>query len=90
MEQQNLDQLMIGELMKLREDVVLYKNAYEAAMRIVKSTYADRYPNNYFISGEGGSKDENNLPERIYVTPAYGLDWFQIYERTNKTHGPEW
>ena len=80
----------LGELMKLREDLALYKNAYEAAMRIVRSTYADRYPNTYFISGEGGSKDENNLPERIFVTPSYGVDWFQIYERTNKTHGPEW
>ena len=46
--------------------------------------------NIYFICGEGGEKDKNNLPERIHICPAYGVDWFQIYERTDKTHGPEW
>ena len=44
----------------------------------------------YFICGEGGEKDKNNLPERIHICPAYGVDWFQIYERTDKTFGPEW
>lgn len=79
-----------GELAKIRAELEMYKKGYDAAMRIIKSTYADRYPDTYFISGEGGRKDENNLPERIYVTPAYGVDWFQIYERSNRTHGPEW
>ena len=72
------------------EKEIDYKAAYEAAMRIIKSTYADRFPDNYFICGEGGSKDANNLPEHIYVSPAYGVDWFQVYKRTNKTVGPEW
>lgn len=67
-----------------------YKDGYDAAMRIVKSTYPDKFPDAYFISGEGGKKDENGLPEQIHVCPAYGVDWFQIYERTDKTHGPEW
>ena len=44
----------------------------------------------YFICGEGGSKDDNGLPERIHVCPAYGVDWMQIYERTNTNFGPEW
>lgn len=44
----------------------------------------------YFICGEGGSKDNNNLPEKLYVSPAYGVDWFQIYKRTDVTAGPEW
>lgn len=67
-----------------------YKAAYEAAMRIIKSIFPDKFPDNYFISGEGGEKDENSLPERIHVCPAYGVDWFQIYERTDKIYGPEW
>lgn len=79
-----------GELKKLREEVETYKNGYEAAMRIIKSTYAEKFGDVYFICGEGGQKDENNLPERIHISPAYGVDWFQIYERTDKTAGPEW
>lgn len=44
----------------------------------------------YFICGEGGEKDDNNLPKQIHICPAYGVDWFQVYERTDKTFGPEW
>jgi hypothetical protein len=51
------------------------------------------YPENsghYFISGEGGVKDDNGLPERLHVCPAYGADWIMIYNRTDKTSGPEY
>lgn len=44
----------------------------------------------YFIAGENGNKDNNHLPDRIYICPAYGCDWVQIYEKTNKTSGPEY
>jgi hypothetical protein len=37
----------------------------------------------YFICGEGGDKDQNGLPDRIHVCPAYGADWSMIYERMN-------
>ena len=72
------------------EHAQTYKDGYDAAMRILKSTYPDKFPDTYFICGESGEKDENNLPERIFVSPAYGVDWFQIYERTDKSFGPEW
>jgi hypothetical protein len=51
------------------------------------------YPENsghYFICGEGGSKDDNDLPERLHICPSYGCDWMQIYERTDRATGPEW
>ena len=67
-----------------------YKDAYDAAMRIVKSTYPDKFPDTYFICGEAGTKDDNNLPNHIHICPAYGCDWFQVYEKTDKTFGPEW
>lgn len=51
---------------------------------------AEAYGDIYFICGEDGEKDSNNLPDRIHICPAYGVDWFQIYERTDKTFGPEW
>lgn len=44
----------------------------------------------YYISGDAGAKDDNLLPQAIYICPAYGCDWSQKYERTDKTIGPEW
>lgn len=67
-----------------------YKDGYDAAMRIVKSTYPDKFPDTYFICGELGIKDDNNMPEKLMVCPAYGCDFSYIYERTGTTVGPEW
>ena len=72
--------------------------AYEGELKLLRKVYeivrhtdlAEKIGNIYFICGEGGQKDQNNLPERIHICPAYGCDWFQIYERTDKTFGPEW
>ena len=69
-----------GELLKLRK-------LYEMVKHI---DLAEKLGDIYFICGEGGEKDKNGLPERIHICPAYGVDWFQIYERTDKTFGPEW
>lgn len=69
-----------GELKKLRKLNEIIKH----------EVLAEKLGGIYFISGEGGEKDKNNLPERIHICPAYGADWFQIYERTDKTFGPEW
>lgn len=44
----------------------------------------------YFICGEGGSKNDIGLPERIHVCATFGLDWFTTYKRTDDVSGPEW
>lgn len=69
-----------GELRELRKIKALVRH----------QVLADTFGDIYFICGEGGDKDSNNLPERIHICPAYGCDWFQIYERTDKTFGPEY
>jgi len=68
-----------GELRDLRK----IKTGYDAAMRIVKSTYPDKFPDTYFISGQGGDVDKNGLPDRLYVCPAYGVDWVVTYKKVN-------
>ena len=78
------------ELAKLREEVETFKKKYETAMKIVRSTYPDRFPDTYFICGEGGEKDKNGLPDQILVCPAYGADWFQTYEKTDRQFGSGW
>lgn len=69
-----------GELTKLRKLEKLVKH----------EVLAEKLGDVFFVCGESGSKDDNNLPDRIHVCPAYGVDWFQIYEKTETTHGPEW
>jgi hypothetical protein len=69
-----------GELKRLRKIESIVKH----------NVLVERYGDIYFICGEGGEKDRNNLPERIHICPAYGVDWFQVYERTDKSVGPEW
>lgn len=69
-----------GELAELRKLKSLIKH----------EILAEKLGDIFFICGEGGDKDKNGLPDRIHVCPAYGVDWFQIYEKTNKTFGPEY
>lgn len=40
----------------------------------------------YFLTGGSGIIDENHLPTYVHICPAYGCDWIQVYEKTNKTH----
>ncbi len=69
-----------GELQELRKLKSLIKH----------EILAEKLGNIYFVCGEAGEKDSNNLPQQIHVCPAYGVDWFQVYERTDKSWGPEW
>lgn len=72
--------------------------AYEGELKQLRRIYnivkheliAEKMGNIFFICGEGGEKDKNNLPERIHICPAYGVDWFQVYEKTTTTHGTEY
>ena len=83
-----------------KEDIVmnLELEAYEgelAELRKLKSlikheVLAEKLGDIFFICGEGGNKDKNGLPDQIHVCPAYGVDWFQVYQRTDKSWGPEW
>ena len=69
-----------GELKELRKLKSLIKH----------ELLAEQMGDIYFICGEGGEIDRNNLPDRIHICPSYGCDWFQVYEKTDKTFAPEW
>lgn len=69
-----------GELTKLRRLEQIIKH----------EVLAEKLGNIYFICGETGAKDTNGLPDNILVCPAYGVDWFQIYKKTEQSHGTEW
>lgn len=57
---------------------------------ILRRLSPDRFPDTLFISGVVGNRDQNNMPQKLLVVPAYGVDFSYIYERTEKTTGPEW
>ena len=71
------------EIERLRE-----KCDKQAAM--LQRLFPDKFPWTPFITSVGGGIDENMMPERLYVVPAYGCDFSYVYERTEKTVGPEW
>jgi hypothetical protein len=81
-----------------REKMNLEIEAYEGELAMLRKCYllvkhtglAEKMGNIYFICGEGGAKDQNNLPDRIHICPSYGVDWFQVYEKTISAIGPEY
>ena len=57
---------------------------------ILRRLTPENYPDTLFISDVLGKRDVNNMPEKILVVPAYGVDFSYIYEYTGKTVGAEW
>lgn len=64
-----------GELTKLRK---LYETVKHEFL-------AEKMGDIFFICGQSGNEDKNGLPERIHICPAYGVDWFEVYEKTGVT-----
>ncbi len=74
----------------LAEEIKRLRSLVDVAGVIFRHNLTPDKGFNYFICGEGGQKDKNGLPERLHLSPAYGVDWFQVYQRTDQTAGTEW
>jgi hypothetical protein len=57
---------------------------------ILRRLTPETHPGTFFIHGTLGDKDQNGMPEKLMVIPTYGVDFSYIYQRTEKTTGPEW
>ena len=57
---------------------------------ILRRMAPDKFPDTYFIHSGLGHKDQNGMPEKLLVCPAYGVDFSYVYEYTGKTSGTEW
>jgi hypothetical protein len=57
---------------------------------ILRRLAPEKFPDTMFISGASDERNHNNMPEKLLVCPAYGVDFSYIYEYTGKTTGPEW
>lgn len=58
--------------------------------RMLQKLMPIEYSNAIFIHTELGTKDSNNMPERLLVVPCYGSDISYVYVRTNEIQAPEW
>ena len=75
---------------RLTAEVTGLQEVVARMSRIYKHLNPEQHPGVYFIHGSLGSYDDNGMPEKLMVVPAYGVDFSYIYERTEKTTGPEW
>lgn len=71
---------MIAEIERLKEKC-------DKQAMVIRRMYVEQYPDTWYVAGELGEKDQNNLPKYIEVVPAWGVDWSQLYERTDRTIG---
>lgn len=74
-------------LMRCRDEIERLKNKCDKQAMVIRRMYVEEYPDTWFAWNGLGEKDQNGLPKYIEVVPAYGVDWTQIYERTDKTIG---
>jgi hypothetical protein len=79
-----------SKIKQLEVEIERLKAKCDKQAMILRRLNPENHPDTYFISGEMGDKDECGLPKKICVVPAFGLDWFMVYERTDKVFGPEW
>ena len=72
------------------QEIERLKDKCDKQAMILRRLTPEQHPDTLFITGIGGDKDQNNMPEKLFVCPAYGCDFSYIYQRTEKTFGPEW
>jgi hypothetical protein len=81
---------MLDEHQELLDEIERLKKKCDAQAMILRRLTPEYYADTLFIHGELGVKDSNGMPEKLLVVPSYGCDFAYIYERTDKTTGPEW
>ena len=72
---------------QLEAEIERLKEKCDKQAMVLRRIYVEQNPNTWFPRGEGGDHDRNGLPERIYICPAYGVGWSQVYERQERTIG---
>ena len=79
-----------AEVEKLRSEMERLAKKCDTQAMILRRLDAEKFPGTYFIHSGLGETDANGMPERLMVVPAFGVDFSYIYQRTDKTTGPEW
>jgi hypothetical protein len=89
-EDAKIDIEAVDRIEELEAEVERLKAKCDIQATILRRLTPDKYTNLLFIHSTLGDRDQNNMPQKLLVVPAYGVDFSYIYERTEKTTGPEW
>jgi hypothetical protein len=81
---------MMNTIDELKSELDRLTKKCDMQAMILRRLTPETHPDTLFISSVLGNRDMNNMPEKLLVVPAYGCDFAYIYERTEKTTGPEW
>ena len=63
------------------------RKRFEALRWMFFHMMPEKSPDTYFICGEGGSRDEDTLPEYVFICPAYGVGWSMPYKKVSYETG---
>lgn len=83
-------QYRLDQIKELEAEIARLQGIVTRMAKIYKHLNPENHPGVYFIHGSLGHYDSNGMPEKLLVVPSYGCDFSYIYERTEKTTGPEW
>jgi len=78
------------EILNLRSEILRLKEKCDKQAEFLRRIDPERFPNTLFIHALVGEKDQNGMPDKLLVVPAYGVDFSYVYQNTGKTTGPEW
>jgi hypothetical protein len=77
-------------LYEAADEIERLRDKCDKQAMILRRLAPEKFPDTLFISGVLGKRDQNNMPEKLMVVPAYGVDFCYIYEYNGKTTGQEW
>ena len=72
------------------KEIERLKEKCDKQAMILRRLTPDKHPNTLFISGILGSLDQNGMPKKICVVPAYGVDFSYVYEYNGTNIVQEW
>lgn len=78
---------LADDLIKSESEISRLKEKCDKQAMILRRLFPDKSPNTWFACGELGPKDQNGLPQKIEICPAYGVDWTVVYEKTDTIIG---
>ena len=75
------------DTLKDAKEYIIYAKEYIEKLENLLSKVFPENSGHYFISNELGNKDNNGLPDKIEICPAYGCDFSVVYEKTDRVIG---
>ena len=72
------------------KEIERLKEKCDKQAMILRRLTPENHPNTLFISGILGALDQNNMPKKICVVPAYGCDFSYVYEYNGTNMVQEW